>query len=69
MFDNHAARIAANTLRAQCLDLGMTEVQAHPNGDVQADLEGHTYLFRWNVPQQAVVLLAVEPPMTMEIQL
>ena len=69
MFKTHAARIAAGILSSQCQDLGMSDIQAHPTGEVQAQLQGRDYLFRWDVSAQAVQLVAVEPPFVQEIRL
>lgn len=55
MFETHAARIAANTLAAQCQDLGMSEITRYSNGTVSAVLAGRTFLFAWDVQAQAVV--------------
>lgn len=57
MYVNHAARLSANLLAAQCQDLGLGNIEKQPDGTCWAAIGPHDYHFGWDVMRQQVVML------------
>lgn len=49
--------ICANILAAQCVDLGLTQIDQFEDGTVAASLGQVRYRFAWDVTHQSAVLL------------